>query len=118
MQTSPNTQALQRPEEKDTKHEDLRELLNAEPFGAFPSGFASVARLQEGGRETAVRGWRGSQWNVFMKGKHVLLTGLSSPSSTSSFVNSLRQSFRVTSPALFCEDTESRRNKDTDTYNW
>lgn len=50
MQTSPNTQALQRPEEKDTKHEDLRELLNAEPFGAFPSGFAFVARLREGGR--------------------------------------------------------------------
>lgn len=45
--------------------------------------------------------------------RHVLLTGLSSPSNTSSFVNSLRQSFRVTSPALFCEDTESRRNKDT-----
>lgn len=44
----------------------------------------------------------------------MLLTGLSSPSNTSSFVNSLRQSFRVTSAALFCEDTESGRNKDTE----
>lgn len=32
---------------KDTKHEDLRELLNAEPFGTFPPGFAFVARLSE-----------------------------------------------------------------------
>jgi len=31
---------------KDTKHEYPGELLDAESFGAFPSGFASVARLR------------------------------------------------------------------------
>lgn len=35
-----------------------------------------------------------------------LLTGLSSPSNTSSFVKSLKQSLRVTSPEFFCGDTE------------
>ncbi len=35
-----------------------------------------------------------------------LLTGLSSPSSTSSLVKSLKQSLRVTSPEAFCGDTE------------
>lgn len=38
---------VQRCEEKDTKHEDLRELLDAESFGAFPSGFTFLARLRE-----------------------------------------------------------------------
>lgn len=40
--------------EKDTKYKDLRKLLDAESFGAFPPGFAFVARLRESRRE-AVR---------------------------------------------------------------
>lgn len=41
-----------------------------------------------------------------------LITGLSSPSNTSSFVKSLRQSLRVTSPELFCNQTV-RKQKNT-----
>lgn len=39
---------------KDTKHKNLWELLDAESFGAFPSGFASVACLRERERQTQI----------------------------------------------------------------
>jgi len=32
---------------KDTKHQDFRKFLNGKFFGAFPSGFTSVACLQK-----------------------------------------------------------------------
>lgn len=31
---------------KDTQHEDVREPLDAQAFGAFPSAFAPAARLK------------------------------------------------------------------------
>lgn len=102
-------QMVPRCEEKDTNYEDLRELLDAESFGAFPSGFAFGTRLRESHRE-AVRRWcwkihissLQGMWNVYTRP----LTGLSSPSNTSSFVKSLKQSLRVTSPEFFCGDTK------------
>lgn len=88
---------------EDTQHEDLREPLDAEAFGASPSALTSAAHLEE---------------NIWHQRRRLgrldaaasrLLTGLSSPSSTSSLVNSLKQSFRVTWPAVFCEEREPIR---------
>lgn len=104
----PSFQCIQT--KRDTKHEDLRELLNAESFSAFPPGFAFVACLWETNAE------RDSSCKIHVLSLQKetrsvvhyprLLTGLSSPSNTSSFVKSLKQSLRVTSPEFFCGDTE------------
>lgn len=50
---------------KDTDHEDLRELLDAERFGAFLPGFAFVARLRES--------HRGSE-SLVMGNSHIIFT--------------------------------------------
>lgn len=97
---------------KDTKNKNLRELLDAEPLGAFSPGLAFVAGLKQ---KQMKSGWWDAAFVICVlhhlcerKVKHVKpLTGLSSPSSTSSFVKSLRQSLRVTSPEFFWGGTES-----------
>lgn len=57
-----------------------------------------------GGEVQTLEKWDFTHENVECS---MFLTGLSSPSSTSSFANSLRQSFKVTSPELFCKDRKA-----------
>lgn len=89
---------------KDTKHQDLGELLDAEFFCALCPGFAATTRLWGGkqykqeGESTAHHPGNTSTEGKGPREPPLPHTGFSSPSSTSSLVKSRRQSMSVTSP--------------------